>query len=225
MFDTVSEHPIMSLLLSPSATLFAAVIASIAAIRGNVRAEKNASDLAKLKSATDRDLARLNSKLAQGQLISTTQWNAEFGAYQALWSAFVPVRTIARKIVLREGELTELGLESGDVSEEVKIENIRKLLQQYAAKSSECVSTINKHAPFYAADIRKKSNAVHALAHQIFQTNLALLVARQKGQPLAIDTESKRNKELDDLTTGTDAIEEMIRKRMNEVQVFNPASW
>ncbi len=44
----------------------------------------------------------------------------------------MPVRTIALKIVRREGELTNIGLEPGYVSEELKIENIRNLLQSYS---------------------------------------------------------------------------------------------
>jgi hypothetical protein len=222
MFADPNSSPSSALLL-PICTVIAAVVAAGAAIWSNIKSSRNAVDIQEVKSGVDRDLEHLKSKLSHGQLISTTQWNAEFSAYQELWKSIVPVRTVARKIVKREGELSDIGLESGDVSEEVRIENVKKLLHQYAVKSSVCVAAINEHAPFYAADIRKKANEVHGLAHQIFQTNLAFVVARQKGQLLPTDTEAKRQKELDDLMAGTDSVEEMIRKRMNEVQVFNPA--
>jgi hypothetical protein len=207
--------------ITAGASLIVALVAGGFAIWNTSRANVNATQMQDYKSAVDRDLARLNAKLTHGQLISSTQWNAELSAYQELWKSIVPVRTIARKIVLREAELTFIGLEPGDVSEENKIVNIQNLLHKYATKSSECSATINEHAPFYAADIRKKANEVHALAHQVFQTNLAIAVARQKGQPLPADVEAQRQKELYDFMAGTDALEEMIRKRMSEVQVLN----
>jgi hypothetical protein len=217
-----SASPLGPAFIAALASGIVAIIAGAVALRSNSKSNRNASDIEQYKSATSRDLARLNTRLAHGQLISSTQWNAEFGAYQALWKAIVPVRTIARKIVKREGELTDIGLEPGDVTEEAKIENIKNLLHKYAQKSSECVAAINEHAPFYPADIRKKANEVHAQAHQVFATNLALVVARQKGQPVSIEAETARHKELDALMDGTDALEEMIRKRMSDVQVFNP---
>jgi hypothetical protein len=221
--DPANPSSLGPALLTSIGAVIVAGIAGVFAWLSNSKSNRNAADIQEYKSATDRDLERLKAKLEHGQLISTTQWNAEFNAYQALWKAFVPVRTIARKIVKREGELTDIGLVVGDVSEELKIENIKKLLQQYAAKSSECVAAINEHAPFYAADIRKKANEAHALAHEIFQSTLAMVVARQKGQSIQTETEEKREKELDDLMLGTDALEEIIRKRMSDVRVFNPA--
>jgi hypothetical protein len=209
-------------LITTATSLFASLIAGGIALWSNNKSNHNATDIQNFQSGVNRDLERLKAKLGHGQVISSTQWNAEFSAYQELWKSIVPVRTIARKIVKREGELTDIGLEPGDVSEEAKIEKIKDLLQQYVAKSSACVAAINDHAPFYAADIRKKANEVHALAHQIFQTNLGLVVARQKGLPSHADTEAKRQKELDDLMAGTDTLEGMIRERMSDVQVFNP---
>jgi hypothetical protein len=209
-------------LITAAASLVTSLVAGGIALWSNNKSNHNAIDIQNVQSGVDRDLERLKAKLGHGQVISSTQWNAEFNAYQALWKSIVPVRTLAHKIVSREGELPAIGIEPGDVSEEVKIENVKNLLHQYATKSSACVAAINEHAPFYAADIRKKANEVHALAHQIFQTNIALAVARQKGQSSPTDTEAKRQKELHDLMAGTDTLEDMIRKRMSDVQVFNP---
>jgi hypothetical protein len=209
-------------LMTSIGAVITAIIAAIVALWSNSKSNRNAVVIQDVKSGIDRDLERLKAKLMHGQLISSTQWNAEFSAYQELWKSIVPVRTIARKIVKREGELPEIGIEPGDVSEGLRIENVKNLLHQYATKSSACVAAINEHAPFYAADIRKKANEVHSLAHQIFQTNLALIVARQKGQSVPTDKEAQRQKELDDLMADTDALEEMIRKRMSDVKVLNP---
>lgn len=221
--DPNNSSPIGPALVASIGAVVVAAIAGVFAMLSNRKSDRNTVDIEEHKSATNRDLARLNTKLAHGQLISTTQWNAEFSAYQALWKSFVPVRTIAQKIVKREGELTEIGLQPGDVSEDLRIENIKNLLKKYATKSSECVAAINEHAPFYPAEIRKKANEAHLLAHQIFQTSLAMVVARQKGQSTSPDAEKKRDRELADLVEATDSLEEMIRNRMNDVQVFNPS--
>ena len=190
------------------------------------RTNANATQLQDYKSAFDRDLARLNAKLTHGQLISSTQWNAEFNAYQALWKSIVPVRSIAHKIVMRDDELDALGLEDGDVSEKNKVENIDRLLKRYADAVRESMFAINEHAPFYAAGIRKRANEVHGLAHVVWKTNTVVLVARMKGKLLSADqaliAEEERRQELKALFDGVDSIEEMIRARMADVRVFNP---
>jgi esterase/lipase superfamily enzyme len=43
------------------------------------------------------DLAAVNV----GQVVSSTQWNAEFASYQAIWKGMEAVRTLADKLVLR----------------------------------------------------------------------------------------------------------------------------
>jgi hypothetical protein len=116
-------------------------------------------------------------------------------------------------------------LEAGDVSEEAKIDIFKRLLEQYTEAAKHCMLAINEQAPFYSADIRKKANEVHGVAHAIQKATLAALVARQKGKSLpadqAIVAEKERLKELSALMSGVDSIEEMIRKRLNEVQVLN----
>ena len=65
----------------------------------------------------------------------------------------------------------------------------------------------------------------HDLAHVVLRTNLTALVTRMKGKSLPTDqpiiAEEERRKELTALMSGVDSIEEMIRKRLNEVQVLN----
>jgi hypothetical protein len=212
-------------LITAGASLIVALVAGGLTLRNGSKANKNERDIQEVKSGIDRDLERLKAKLEHGQLISSTQWNAEFNAYQALWKSMVPVRTVAHKIVTRESELPVIGLEAGDVSEETKIANIKRLFEQYIEASKQCMLAINEHAPFYAADIRKKANEVHGLAHVVLQANLAVLVARMKGKSLPTDqtiiAEEERRKELTALMSGVDSIEEMIRKRLSEVQVLN----
>jgi len=212
-------------LMTAGASFAVALIAGGLGLWNGSKANKNALDIQKVKSGIDRDLERLKAKLEHGQLISSTQWNAEFNALQALWKSMVPVRSLARKIVLREGELVVLGIETGDVSEEAKIEIFKRLLEQYTEAAQKCMLAINEHAPFYTADIRKKANEVHGLAHVVLKTSLAGIVARAKNKSLptdqAIIAEEECRKELIALTSGVDSVEEMIRKRLNEVQVLN----
>jgi hypothetical protein len=212
-------------LITASASLIVALVAGGIALWNSSKVSENAVVIQDVKSGIDRDLERLKAKLEHGQLISSTQWNAEFNALQALWKSMVPVRSLARKIVLREGELVVLGLEAGDVSEEAKIEIFKRLLEQYTQAAQQCMLAINEHAPFYTADIRKKANEVHGLAHVVLKTSLAGFVARAKGKSLPTDqtiiADEERRKELTALMSGVDSIEEMIRKRLNEVQVLN----
>jgi hypothetical protein len=211
--------------ITAGASLIVALIAGGIALWNSSKVNDNAVVIQDVKSGIDRDLERLKAKLEHGQLINSTQWNAEFNAYQTLWKSIVPVRSGALKIVTRESELPVLGLEAGDVSEEVRIANLKRILEQYIESSKKCMLAINENAPFYAADIHKKANEVHGLAHVVLNTNLALLVARTKGKSLpadqAIVAEEERRKELRALMSGVDSIEEMIRKRLNEVQVLN----
>ena len=212
-------------LITAGTSLIVALVAGGIALWNSSKVSDNAVVIQDVKSGIDRDMERLKAKLEHGQLISSTQWNAEFNAYQTLWKSMVPVRTGAHKIVTRESELPVIGLEAGDVSEETKIANIRRILEQYIDASTKCMLAINENAPFYAADIREKANEVHGLAHVVLQTNLAAMVARMKGKSLpadqAIVAEDKRRKELTALMSGVDSIEEMIRKRLNKVQVLN----
>ena len=217
---TDANNPLGPPLLSAIGAVIVAVIAGGVALWSNRKSNRNAVEIQDFKSAVDRDLERLKAKLEHGQLNSSTQWNAEFNAYQTLWESFVPVRAQAIKIVDREGELPEIGIELGDVPEHLLVEKAKQLLKEYAKTTSKCMHAINVHAPFYAADIREAANEVYVLAHMVFRTNLAVFVARQKGQAPA--DQAKRQKELNDLIAGTDALEEMIRKRMNAVQVFDP---
>ncbi len=214
-----------SVLLSSVVTAVPALGAVGVAIWSNIKTNRNALAIQDIKGAIDRNLEELKAQLAHGKLISSTQWNAEFNAYQALWKSIVPVRSLAHKIVMREGELPLLGLETGDVSEETKIANIKRLLTEYTQASNLCVLAINEHAPFYAADIRREANDVHGLAHVVLQTNLAALVARMKAEALPLGQSAsaaeKSRKELKALMEGVDRVEDMIRDRMNGVRVFN----
>ena|SRR5580700_10956948 len=87
-----------------TAALVAAIISGAITLWNGRKTNANSVDIARMKGVVDSDLARLNAKLSHGQLINSTQWNAEFATYQAIWKKMVPVRTTAVKLVRRESD-------------------------------------------------------------------------------------------------------------------------
>ena len=70
--------------ITAGASLIVALIAGVIAVWNNSKTNKNAGDIEELKGAVNRDLERLKAKLSHGQAVSSTQWNTEFAAYQAI---------------------------------------------------------------------------------------------------------------------------------------------
>lgn len=210
-------------LVSSISAVVAAFIAGAVALFSNSKSNRTAGDMSEYKSATDRDLERLKARLEHGRLVNSTQWNAAFNAYQALWKSIVLVRENATRVVMLEGELSTVGLHAEDVSEAFRLAKIEESLSSYQEALNDCVMTINEHAPFYAAEIRRKANEAHSLSLVIYRTNMAMLVSRMKGESLptaqAVDADTTRRKELIALVICVDLLEEMIRKQLNEVSV------
>jgi hypothetical protein len=95
-------------LIAAGASLIVALLSGAITLRNGSKTNENSLGIQDMKDAVDRDLERLRAKLSCGQIVSSTQWNAEFSSYQAIWKGMVAVRTLATKIVLREDELIEL---------------------------------------------------------------------------------------------------------------------
>jgi hypothetical protein len=207
-------------------SLFAAGIAIVVAIVSgiftyviNERTRDHSVEIETLKGGLNRDIESLRARLGHGQLVSSTQWNAEFEAYQALWKSMVPLRGIANKLVKRDSELAELGLRPGDVTDPHRRQNLQNLIERYQKALEDALRAINNHAPFYPAEIRKSANAVHVLGVSIFQINLSVLIAMNKGQPANRDSVTERAA-LASLMERMDAVEGMIRERLGSVQVI-----
>jgi hypothetical protein len=67
------KSPLGPALLTAIGAVIVAAIAGAVALLSNSRSNRNSADIQEYKSATDRDLERLKTKLAHGQLISSTQ--------------------------------------------------------------------------------------------------------------------------------------------------------
>ena len=194
-------------------------------MRNGSKVNKNAHDIQGVKSGIDRDLERLKAKLEHGQLVSSTQWNAEFNAYQALWKSIIPVRALATKLVSIDGELTEIGIVKGDFSDAEMEMRIAELLQKYASALTECVTTINEHAPFYPTEIRQSANEMHKFGNRIHKTHTSAFVERQKTQLTYFEqaraAKQEYLRELLAYIKSAELVEELIRKRMASVRVLN----
>lgn len=211
--------------ITAGASLIVALVAGGLTLRNGSKANKNAVDIQEVKSGIDRDLERLKAKLEHGQLISSSQWNAEFSAYQVLWKSIYPARALATKLVSFGGELAEMGIGTSDYPQSEMEKRIVELLQKYASALTECAAAINENAPFYPDDIRKSANVMHALGNRMHTTHSAAFVARRKtGITYSEQAKAAKQDHLEQLLTyieSVDKVEELIRKRMASVQVLN----
>lgn len=141
-------------LVTAGASLVVAIISGGFALWLRSKTNKNSIEIEKFKGAVDRDLEKLKAKLSHGQIVSSTQWNAEFTSYQAIWKGMVAVRTLATKMVVREGELIELGLPDGYLDSSGRVEIRKNLIQKFAEESRDLLLAVHDNAPFYPAPIR-----------------------------------------------------------------------
>jgi hypothetical protein len=93
----------------------------------------------------------------------------------------------------------------------------------YIPAVNACLSAFNEYGPFYPADIRQKATEVHSLATTILKASLAEKVDRKRGTWLPEKASAAltiNEQTLASLARATNELEEMIRKRLSEVQVI-----
>lgn len=210
-------------LIAAGASLLVACITGIFTWRNGSKANKNATDIEGLKGAVNRDLARLQAKLEHGQVISSTQWNAEFNAYQAIWKGMVALRTTSTKVVFRESEFGDLGISVSFLAPPVRIENTQALIEKFAQAASQCLSAIHDNAPFYPAPIRTAANDAHLASMSLLKKQLAALLSPAHGND-AIANERLASECQVDLTAiiqGVNFVEALIRERFAAIEVLN----
>jgi len=205
-------------LLTAGASLVAALISGGIALWNSGRTNANTLKIESLKGAVDKDLEKLKAKLTHGQIVSSTQWNAEFASYQAIWKGMVAVRTLATKIVLREDELVGLGLPTEYLASAGRVEIRKQLIQKLAEASKSLLLAIHNSAPFYPGPIRQAANETHKAAKALFDWQMRAL-----GQLIAEDEQfAKENKTLlHAIIKGVDGVESLIRDRLAAVEVVN----
>jgi len=208
------------------AALIVAIISGGIALWTGKKTRENAVDLASLRGVVDRDVERLKAKLAQGQLINSSQWNAEFAAYQAIWKGMVAVRTLATKLVLREEELIDLGVPDGYLASPARIEIRKNLIQEFASAARSLLLAIHEYAPFYPAAIREAANETHQSAKKLFDSNVSALTRLSESVDLFIDKQfiGENKILLAAIAEGSDTVEALVRERLAAVQVVNSAA-
>lgn len=202
----------------------AALITGYFTWRNTSRLNEQSRESSDFQGAVGRELERLRAKLDHGRLVYGAQWNAEFGAYQALWAAFVPVRGIAHKLTNRDEDIVKLGITKRDRSPQAMIASLGAVLERYSKEMSDCMVAINANAPFYDGAIRALANKTHELAYRIFEIHGALFVQLEKqlasGTWKNPVTPSEAEQAWKTFAAGVDEIESAIRKRMEEVRVL-----
>ena len=206
--------------------LIVALISGVISLWNRRKTDTNTVDIEGIKGSLNRDLARLNAKLSHGQLISSTQWNAEFSAYQAIWKEMVAVRTLADKVVLREGELVDLGLPSDYLASVDRAPIRMSLLKEFVEAAKRLLVAIHNNAPFYPAPIRETANDTHRVARDLFAKYLSAFTSQTVPEvDVTVAAQFTRESKalLLALVEGVDRVEVLIFERLAAIQVVNNA--
>ena len=211
--------------IAAGASLIVALLSGGISLWNNRKTHTNSLEIQSLKGAVDRDLERLKAKLSHGQTVSSTQWNAEFTSYQAIWKGMVAVRTLATKIVLREDELIERGLPGEYLASTDRIEIRKNLVSKFVEASQGLLLAVHDNAPFYPAPIRVAANDTHKAVMDLIDKHTTALAHFVKGVDVTksekFTAESKTL--LGAIMEGVDRVESLIRDRLAAVEVVNSA--
>ncbi len=205
-------------------SLLVAFIAAGVSWSNSRQTVKNTRDVEDMKAAVNRDLETLKSKLSHGQLVNSTQWNAEFSAYQAVWAALATLQPIANRLVTREGKVEELGIPPEYFQAATRHQHRQKIATELSAAAEQLVSAIHNNAPFYPAPIREIADQAHKDAAKLLFANLAALSQITASyDPTQSETFIAENNALLKTIIGkTEKVQSLIRERLEAVQVVNP---
>ena len=209
-------------LIAAGGSLIVAVLSGLIALWNGNKTNANSLDIQNLKGVIDEDLEKLKAKLSHGQIVSSTQWNAEFASYQAIWKGMVAVRTLAQKVVLRESELMDLGLSDEYLASVDRVGIRQKLLQNFVDASQGLLLAVHDNAPFYPAPIREAANGTQEAAKQLIDKHLTALTHLVNGRDVQNQQFNAENEALLlAIVEGVDRVESLIRDRLAAVEVVN----
>lgn len=211
-------------LITSSASLVVAFLSGWFTRRNSRKTDDNSLAIQDLKGAVDRDLERLKAKLSHGQLINSTQWNAEFSSYQTVWKGMVAIRTLATKLVFRESELIGFGMPDGYLASADRTKIRKELVHKFVEAAQTLLLAIHDNAPFYPSPIREAANNTHGAVKALIDKHLTALTTQfAEGTDVTVDeqfiTDSKAL--LQAIIEGVDLVESLIRERLAAVQVVN----
>jgi len=211
-------------LITAGVAVIVAISSGAIALRNQNKTDQNSLDIQELKGAVDRDLERLKAKLSHGQIISSTQWNAEFSSYQAIWKWMVAIRTETNKIVFREDELLKLGLPPEFLASPQRVEIRKEMISKFVNAASSLLLAIHENAPFYPAPIREEANKAHEAVRELIDIHLAALGSYSADGTNRITNEqfvADTKRLLRIIFEGVDLVENLIRERLASVEVTN----
>lgn len=162
-------------------SLVVAVISGAIAVWNAVKSHSNALNIEEMRGTLATDLERLKATLSHSRVVSSTQWEAEFSSYQALWKAIVAVRGLANKIVLREEELTEIGLPYTHLSSPDRTEVRKNLVEEFVSAGVALFGAVHNNAPFYPVAIRKPQMTSMSNALTCLRRNWLLSLKCRRG--------------------------------------------
>jgi hypothetical protein len=210
-------------LIVAGASLIVAFLSGAITLRNGSKTNQNSLEIQDLKGAVDRDLERLRAKLSHGQIVSLTQWNAEFSSYQAIWKGMVAIRTLAPKIVRREDELIKLGLPGDYLASGDRVEIKKALVSKFVEAAQGLLLAVHDNAPFYPAPIRKAASETHGAAKDLIDKHLTALTHLAKGNDITKSDQFIAESEtaLRAIIEGVELVESLIRDRLEAVEVVN----
>jgi len=212
----------MTLIVTAATALAVALITGVFTILNSRKANKTALDVEDFKSAVLSDLERLRAKLAHEQIVNTTQWNAEFAAYQGLWKGLVAVRLQVANSLVKESELAVISAPDEIFSRGQVAARMEGLAKSLYAAIQHSVSVVNDNAPFYPSEIRKRANKIIDAATDIWKKQVEALFAYSKGQDLMQQSEFWATLAIagEQAITEVDNVEELIRQRLASLKVI-----
>jgi hypothetical protein len=191
--------------------LIVAVISAIVTGRNRKKTNQNASDLERLKAG-----------LSHRQNVRKAQWDIEFGAYQAIWKAIVPVRDWAGQLVTYEESLQKLNI-AADIGDVAMVEGIKDRAKELDEALQEFARQVHNNAVFYPPDIRQKAVVVINELGSFTMAMVGWLIAQKKGElwgnERLTEWRALRNKELVAGFTAIESVDAAIRERLSSVHL------
>jgi hypothetical protein len=212
-------------LITAGASLIVALVAGGLTLRNGSKANKNAFDIQDLKGAVDRDLERLKAKLSHGQAVSSTQWNVEFTAYQAIWQSLVSVRNQTVEIATYEKSMEMLNLLS-HLDADARLKSLYERTKSLDAALATFARAVQDNAPFYPQNTRHTAIVVLNQLRSLVEGLLSFVVAHGIDKEFWTDEQlipwrKLRNQEIEVALTEIESVEMAIRERLGSVRLFD----
>jgi hypothetical protein len=209
-------------LITAGASLIVALVSGSLTLRNGNKANKNSRDIEKLKGTIDRDLERLKAKLSLGQTVSSTQWNVEFTAYQAIWQSLVIVRNQTVEIATYEQSMEALNLHSR-IDADASLKGLYERTKSLDTALTTLARAVQDNAPFYPQRTRHTAVLVLNQLRSIVTGLLSFAIARKDGEIWSeeqmIPWRTLRNKEIEVALTEIESVEMAIRERLGSIRL------